>query len=332
MSRSEWGKGDAGDNFRDRVDGVRDVSRKIADSANTVASAVEELASALTTVKCRMDLAASIAAHAGLVVEPRVVDPEWIGDPVRKVSTGPISLADEIELAKQQEAYAAALELASEGRVIEEEAHAALRQALTDEESFLAMLRADLIANSPWLVAQAVVGTIGEAVKHYDKWTDVAQTRAANVATYRTIASEAVSETYRRAAIGAMVGFAGGVGNAENAAAFNARLAGGNPNARVPRLAAMTLDDLIHTGGKIAPRIPVIGTGITVLQTGHEIATTAEDGGDVARITTKNTAGLIVGSAASAALFTAGAPVWAIIGGGLVLSYGATLAVDKVLK
>ncbi|MGC0365671.1 hypothetical protein ABH922_003655 [Rhodococcus sp. 27YEA15] len=343
-SNEEWSAGAGGENFRSTVGTVRKLSDRISEVSETVGTAVGVFATDMMTVQAKMNTAVEIAATAKLAITFAGSYAEWIGDPKPRI-VGPLTDTAEARFqlthATQVDAYSQALELVTEARKLEDSAHTALRKATNENQSLLVGVVEQLEKQAPWLwmSAQGVAGTIGEAAKRYDTWNEIARTRAANVSAYRSIALETVSDSYRTAAINSMMKFAGGANQAEAVAAFNAKLAGGNPDSRIARSMTLSLVNDVEISrlptsvSNIGKALPVAGGILAVLQTGYEVYAEAENSDDVSRIVTRNTGGYVAGAAATALLAsgTIGAPVLVAVGAGLLVSYGATTMINAVL-
>lgn len=138
QSEREW-RGEAGDEFRTRIGAMEGGTDVIAAQAGSAARALRSFADGLAAVTTRMRQAVEIATRAGLPVTP-----EMIGDPIDVDPTQSQAMH-----ARQAAAYDEALEMAVEGRDIEQVAHTVLEQSL----SAVQVLLDDAQAQWYWLTA-----------------------------------------------------------------------------------------------------------------------------------------------------------------------------------
>lgn len=332
-SESNW-SGDAGEAFRDRITALERVTGDLADRARDTAKALQEFVDGITTAKERMVQAAALALEAGLYAGPNPCDPEWIGDPRRVVSVGPVSPANEAAFAKQQAAYAESLAMAGEGRRLEMQAHTSLREAMLEKRSAFTAFKGEFLDEAPWLAAGLGTGYVQAMVAKQAPWDDFARTMTAQSERFRTIASEPLPESLRRSAMNAAERFGLGADDAVRAAAntpYNRMLPGGAGHHLWERISA----PVVSKGGtsilsEVGSKIPKVGAGLTILQTGLEVME-AEDNGDAALAVGKNLAGFAAGTVATELMMAsvAGGPATvAVVVGGVFIGWGVSEAIE----
>lgn len=332
-SQSNW-RGDAGDAFRDRITALERVTADLADRARDTAKTLQQFVDAITTAKERMVQAAAIALEAGLYAGPNPCDPLWIGDPKRVVSVGPVSPADDAVFAKQQAAYAESLAMAGEGRRLEMQAHAALREAMLEKRSAFTAFKGEFLDEAPWLGAGLATGYVQAMVAKQAPWDDFARTMTAQSERFRTIAAEPLPDAVRQSALNAAERFGLGADDAARAAAntpYNRMLPGGTENPLWKPIAKpVVAEGGTTTLSKMGSKIPIVGVGLTVVQTGLEVAD-AEDKGDAALAVGKNVAGFAAGTLATELMIgsVAGGPATvAVVAGGVLIGWGVGEAIE----
>ncbi|WP_051637560.1 hypothetical protein [Rhodococcus sp. UNC363MFTsu5.1] len=332
-SQSNW-RGDAGDAFRDRITALERVTADLADRARDTAKTLQQFVDAITTAKERMVQAAAIALEAGLYAGPNPCDPLWIGDPKRVVSVGPVSPADDAVFAKQQAAYAESLAMAGEGRRLEMQAHAALREAMLEKRSAFTTFKGEFLDEAPWLGAGLATGYVQAMVAKQAPWDDFARTMTAQSERFRTIAAEPLPDAVRRSAMNAAERFGLGADDAVRAASntpYNRMLPGGTGHPLWQRISA----PVVSSGGtsmlsKVGSKVPIAGVVLTGWQTADEVMG-AEDRGDAALAVGKNVAGFAAGTVATELMMAsvAGGPATvAVVVGGVFIGWGVSEAIE----
>ncbi|RVW02276.1 WXG100 family type VII secretion target [Rhodococcus spongiicola] len=339
QSEEDW-DGDAGDNFRTAVDKFGRSTVEMADRAGDLSTALRTFADEMNTVKERMTRAAAEALEAGLWVGPDVCFPDWIGDPEPlQPPVGPWSIDQLTQQAIKVAAYGVALESVAEARGKERLAHEDLRKAFigTDGDNgddWLDRLK----GSAGWMAGGAALSYVGAAGQEADKWGAIAQTRATQVQTFRTLAAEAATDSVRHAATNAANTFAPAADDAARFAAQNSRLIGGQTGSRaaqilnagiVPRSASQVVPKGVYSVGSKIPAAGVLFTGYQI----HNDLQGAEDGGDIAKIVAKDAGGFLAGTAATSLLLAsaAGGPATiAAVGVGVLVSYGVGELIEYV--
>lgn len=338
-SESEWSEGIAGQRFRESADGVKASAGDVVEQIRSFADTLDAFADDITTVMTRMNAAVDVAVGAGLDVKFKGSYPEWIFDPPPLIDrsdgfVGPVvpTEADRDRVERRTAAFGEALEIVREARIVEGRAHGKLRQATVDNDSLLVRIGNNLKANSPWMAGSFVTGVVGEALDRSNKWAVVAETRATQVDLYRAQATTALSDATRQSALTSWVKLSGMEEAALANAKANATLAVVNPNGKLARGLTKNLGPWVgDTAGPIARKLPVVGGAVALGQTGYEIRVEAEDLGDVAAIGARNLGGYVVGGVATALLVGLGAPVLVTVAGGVLVGWGVSNGIDKVL-
>ncbi|WP_072689110.1 hypothetical protein [Rhodococcus marinonascens] len=319
QSEEDW-QYKAGDNFRAAVDRLGKSTGEVADRAGDLAKALRAFADEMNTVKIRMTQAAAGALEAGLRVGPDVCFPDWIGDP-ELLPPGAWTIDQLTQQAIQVAAYGEALELVTEAREKERLAHEDLRKAFsgsTDGDDWLGRLK----GSTPWMAGGAAIGYVGTAAQEADKWGAIAQTRATQVQTFRTLAAEAATDPLRHAHTNMVNTLVPAADDAARFAAQNSKLiAGQTGNPLVKFLGTGIVPESVSNVGS---KIPIAGVALTSAQIYFDVQD-AEDGGDVAKIVAKDAGGFLAGTAATSLLLAsaAGGPATiAAVGAGVLVSYG----------
>lgn len=134
----------------------------------------------------------------------------------------------------------------------------------------------------------------------------------------------------RQSALNAAQQFAPGADDAVRAAAStpnNKMLAGHADSPFFKALSAPLVPDSVS---KIGSKIPIVGAGLTVLQTGIEVSE-AEDKGDAALAVGKNVAGFAAGTVVTELMLAsvAGGPATvAVVVGGVFIGWGVSEAIE----
>ncbi|MEV0947130.1 hypothetical protein [Rhodococcus sp. NPDC049939] len=328
-SEADW-QYKAGDNFRTAVEKLGKATTEVADRAENLAKALRAFADEMSTVKKRMTEAAAEALEAGLWVGPDVCFPDWIAEP-ELLPPGVWTIDQLTKQANQIAAYQEALGMVAEAREKERLAHEDLRMAFrgtneSGEDNWLDRLK----GSAPWMAGGAGIGYVGTAVQEADKWGAIAQTRATQVQTFRTIAAEATTDSMRAAATNAANTFGTAADDAARFAAQNSRLIAGQTGSRVAQFfdAGIVPKNVSSLGSKI----PAAGLAFTGFQILSDVQG-AEDAGDIAKVVAKDAGGFLAGTAATSLLLAsaAGGPATLLaVGAGVLVSYGVGELIEYV--
>lgn len=268
---------DAGDAFRDTVTASCKAAEQTSDHAKALADALRTFADSMLTVEKELSTAIARALHAGLRVGPNVFEATWIYDPPPLQSDGTWTIEQRTRQATQIAAYSDAAEMVAHARAIEADAHNSLSAAFADSEGWLDRLR----SSAPWMVAGGAISYLGTAAQQANHWSEIAQTRAAQVGRFTDIAGEALPESVRNAATRTLSTFTPAADDAARIAAQNGSLLPGQSTKAFGGLMARTLP--------FAGKIPVAGAGFTAVQTAYDLQG-AEDAGGAAKIVAKDAA------------------------------------------
>ncbi|MDZ7929263.1 MAG: hypothetical protein U5N21_04030 [Rhodococcus sp. (in: high G+C Gram-positive bacteria)] len=314
-SEDVWKSG-AGDNFRDTISTLSTAAEHTADRAAALAQALESFADSMLTARGSLNRAVARAMETGIWVGPDVCNATWIGDPDPLPPTGPWSIEQLTTQANQIAAYNDAVDMVIEARTTESNAHSALQAAFEDSAGWLERLR----GSAPWMAAGGAISYLGTAAQQADHWGAIAQTRAAQLERFATLASEAVPNSVGTAATRAATAFTPAADDAIRIAAQNSALLPGSVLPRVGEWAAQGLP----FGGKIGGNIPIAGAVLTGAQTAYDLQN-ADSIGDITKIVAKDAGGFLAGTAATTLLLgsAAGGPATvAAVGAGILVAYG----------
>ncbi|MFD6859404.1 hypothetical protein ACFWCF_18950 [Rhodococcus sp. NPDC060090] len=317
----------AGDEFRLTLDRIIAGTTEAADEIDVVAAALRVFADELVTAKARMAQAETVASDAGIPVEFG----SGIGDPV-EVDPNSYDVAPQILRARQVVVYETAAGLVAEGRGIEVAAHSTFREALRGPTTLLK----DAEAQWGWLAAFAVTGYVGTAFSELAKWGPLADSRGANLARLQELAAEAarLGDPYPEAtAARAVRVFQGGADDAARFAAENSRLLAGFGDNKFVQILGSTADDYLPKGSalsQIGSKVPVVGLGLTALQTYSDVSD-ADNGGDAVKAVAKDVGGFVAGTIATELILAsaAGGPVTLLaVGAGVGVAFGVGEAIE----
>ncbi|WP_226435130.1 hypothetical protein [Rhodococcus yananensis] len=309
------------------LDGIISGTTEAADQVDAIGTALRSFAADITTAKARMSQAESTASDAGIPVEFGTA----IGDPVM-IDPNSYDVAPQVLRARQVVAYDAAAGLVSEGRAIEAAAHGTFAEAMHGPMTILK----DAKAQWGWLAAFTVTGYIGTAFAELTKWNAIAESRGANLTRLHQLAAEAarLNDPYPEAtAARAVRAFQGGADDAARFAAENSRLLAGLGDNKVVQVFGGNVDSLLPNGStftSIGSRIPVVGAGLTIIQTGYDVYNT-ETTGDAVKAVAKDVGGFVAGTVATELILAsaAGGPVTLLaVGAGVGVAFGVGEAIE----
>ncbi|CAM2954397.1 WXG100 family type VII secretion target [Prescottella defluvii] len=336
-SESEW-VGTAGDEFRDRVAEMKRGTSRTVESAAAAAAAIRAFADDLETAAKRMLQAAEIAAAAGLrVLSGPGGAPGTVEDP-DPIAFDAGDIDAEVRYARQRAAFDEAAEMAQSGRAAESNAHNILNGVL---EQTSAAVR-DMRGQWYWMAAAVVTGYIGTAASEVGKasqvgsWKAMADARAQQLATFRSIAAEAVRSGdpyWETTAAKAVTTFQPAADDAARVVAQNTKLlAGMVDNPVVKGMSAPLVEGGTSTISKVGSKVPIVGVAVVAAQTTFDVAK-ADDMGDAALAAGKDVGGFMAGTAATSLILAsaAGGPATLVaVGTGVLVSWGVGYAMEKM--
>ncbi|MGB6072359.1 MAG: hypothetical protein WBG53_17630 [Rhodococcus sp. (in: high G+C Gram-positive bacteria)] len=281
-----------------------------------MAKALESFADSMLTARESLNRAVARAMEVGIWVGPNVCNATWIGDPDPLHPTGPWSIEQLTTQANQIAAYNDAVDMVTEARTTESNAHTALQSAFDDSAGWLDRLR----SSAPWMAAGGLISYLGTAAQQADQWGAIAQTRAVQLERFAALAAEAAPDSVTAAATRATSAFTPAADDAVRVGAQNRALL---PGRMLPKLGELTSKGL-PLSGAIGQKIPIAGVLVTSLQTANDLRD-AEDLGDATKIVAKDAGGFLAGTAATTLLLgsAAGGPATvAAVGVGILVAYG----------
>ncbi len=334
-SESDW-QGQAGDAFRTRLQPVGQSVDTIASHTQTAAQALNSFADDLTTVKSRMNQARSIASSAGLTVNGTTIEEPTAPGPVQQSTAGaqPAMTPQAAQAVRnyqtQQQAYQQVQQTVTEARTIETNAHNTLGQQMNAWQT----MAKDAWDQKYWLVGGAATGIVGSEIDKADDWAEKAATRTEQAEVWQSVADKFKDPYYASQAARQA-----GVYEAEasdfdrlatSASHYTAGLQGSTLG-NILKANMKTLFKLDGTLGDIAEKIPVIGVGASLFQTGYDIATDKDKSpGEIAKHVGADMGGFVAGTAATEGALAlagtiglAGGPVTLLaVGVGIGVAYG----------
>ncbi|MGH3628769.1 MAG: hypothetical protein ACRDRL_15215 [Sciscionella sp.] len=339
-ARSESGSlwtGQAGNAFRGRMQPVGKSTDAVGEGTHEAGQALDAFTDDLATVTSRMDQARTVATSAGLTVDGDVIhDPQAPPPSQGPTTTGPPPpMTAQAEQAQQEyerrlRAYKEAEQTASGARKIERGAHSALEPKMN---AWRALLK-DARDQKYWLAAAVGSGTVGTAIAKADKWAEVATARREQAQVWRSVAGK-LEDPYDISRTAAQAGV-----YEKDAAKFDkllksdGRFTLGLRGTKAGELLSLNTKEVSGLAGKlgdIAERIPMLGAGLSVVQTGFDIASDKDkSAGSVAKHVGADMGGFVAGTAATEGALAvagtiglAGGPVTlAAVGVGIGVAYG----------
>lgn len=314
-SEDVW-KSDAGESFRGTISTLSTAAERTSDRAEALAKALESFADSMLTARESLNRAVARAIETGMWVGPNVCNAMWIGDPDPLHPTGPWSIEQLTTQANQIAAYNEAVDMVTEARTTESNAHTALQSAFDDSAGWLDRLR----GSAPWMAAGGVISYLGTAAQQSDHWGAIAQTRAAQLERFVALASEAAPDSVTTAATRVTAAFTPAADDAMRVAAQNGALLPGKVGTQLGQMTSLEL----RLAGGVGSKIPVAGAILTGGQIIYDLQG-AENVGDAAKIVGKDAGGFLAGTAATTLLLgsVAGGPATvAAVGVGILVGYG----------
>ena len=335
-SESLW-QGQAGDAFRSRLQPIGQSVDNISGQTQTAAQALHTFADSLITVKSRMNQARSMASAAGIPVNGNVIETPGAPAPVQgpTASGGPPPMTPQAAQAMQdfqtrQQAYGQIQQTVNEARTIESNAHAALGQQMNAWQTMLKD------AESQWvfLAIGTPTSVVGAEVDKADEWGELAETRSNQAKIWQSVADR-LKDPYDISRTAAQAGvYEAEASKLDSLSASASRLTFGLRGNMVGNFLKLNMGDITNLSGKlgqIAEKIPVLGAGLAVVQTGWDIGTDPDkSAGSVLKHVGSDMGGFVAGTAATegtlalaATVGLAGGPVTlAAVGIGIGVAYG----------
>ncbi len=311
-SESCW-QGTAADGFRNQVGQMANDADKLSASAMSAQQALNSFAGELDTVNARMDQARSVAAAANLTVTPTGIEGPGSAPTHR---TGPMGGQEAVEFYQAQQrynmqvsAFKEAQSTVTEARQLEARAHASLTPPMKEASNTVQTL-VTISSNVSGVTLNTIQGVEGAAQELYTDADDI-ETHAQRM---EQLALDSELTDAGRAAA-ARAGQLGLTGAAETEAEA-ARIEGAVkkvPQSLRTAIAASPGDMLADSSGMlkvtkgVLKGVPYLGTGVSLLFGGIEVA----DGSEKPGRAVAETGGGIVGGAIGA---ESGAEAGAIIG------------------